>query len=704
MRIEQFFEKAKADNEFAQKSRMLVIRNRIEQTELRKMFLSRPQQFGWIRLCQCVTSAGFVPPADRVFSAIRQMVRAQNEDGKIAYVTGLSALLVLWDFGERASAFEQVKTLLDDASVRVIFFVRSYPEEAQSALAHPRYAEGNSVMVVGEQLDDDNTLEVRLVSSRIANSIDGITCPSLSGFLSDFEIGGFPSQAINITVDSFSTELAGVGGSVKQVINEGDYLRAFCNYNGGMSRDAENWLYAKMVDSGKKMIAAKDFAQMLFFQGNMQSVCRDAPRMLASCTGSECEVLVWMLMHSLRSDRYLYKVLFDPKFNIHYFKSCYINEAILLLGDANERALCHERFEGISEMLREDGSALDAEIADFIEQTKDVDSYQIIPWLTNRTRFEKQECVRRLRTCDLATLPSRFYQALPMLESYLSSYALGDEVLNLYFTEYRRLKVRNEVTDWFYEKARDIQYPLMGIKTREDLLSSVTGEDVAVLVVDAMGAEYLPLIVSLAEKRGLDIAMAAVAQVKIPTSTKFNKITGNGVVLLDGIPDLDNVIHNGAHTHGVSTDEENFVAMLDVFSEIVVPAVSRALAKYKRVVLTADHGASRLAVLSSRQHLAKTLDIRGVDNSTEDWRYLSADPNVLPPLNVASNISGSYWVVKGYDRFSKSGGKLNELHGGLTYEEVLVPFVVFEKGATYTPVQPAVPKPEQLVENDDFDL
>ena len=76
----------------------------------------------------------------------------------------------------------------------------------------------------------------------------------------------------------------------------------------------------------------------------------------------------------------------------------------------------------------------------------------------------------------------------------------------------------------------------------------------------------------------------------------------------------------------------------------------------------------------------------------------------VPPALVASNVAGDYWVVKGYDRMSKSGGKLNELHGGLTYEEAIVPIVVFEKGAVFVPM-PAVSTPkEQFVENDDFDL
>jgi hypothetical protein len=208
----------------------------------------------------------------------------------------------------------------------------------------------------------------------------------------------------------------------------------------------------------------------------------------------------------------------------------------------------------------------------------------------------------------------------------------------------------------------------------------------------------------MAERLGLGIANAVPAMVKIPTSTKFNAIEWPESLLQNGIPELDNIIHNGVHMHGKPTDEENFIAMLKVISERVMPCVAKALAKCKKVVLTADHGASRLAVLANKAGLTSTLTVKGVAETAADWRYLAANPNAIPPEGVASNISGNWWVVKGYDRFSKSGGKLNELHGGLTYEELLVPFVVFERGATFKPTAMIAAPQVQFVENDDFDL
>ena len=213
------------------------------------------------------------------------------------------------------------------------------------------------------------------------------------------------------------------------------------------------------------------------------------------------------------------------------------------------------------------------------------------------------------------TFPSAFFEAFPLLEDYLAPYALGDAALEAYFTEYRAQKVANAVTAEFCAKAREIQYPIMGVKSRDDLLNGVAANgDAALLVVDAMGLEYLPMILSLAKRRGLGVANAVPAMARIPTSTKFNPVKWPEARRLNGIPDLDGIIHNGAHPHGVSTDEENFVALLKVFDEIVMPAVAQGLAAHGKVVLTADHGASRLAVLANRTGLAQTLTTKGVDD------------------------------------------------------------------------------------------
>ena len=299
MTVESFFDKAKSDTAFASKPRLLIIRSRQEQTELRKLFEERPAQFAWVRVSKCVSAEAFVPPADRVLADVRDAVAAANSEGKTAYVTGLSAMLAIWDLSQRTAAFERLREMLDDIKIRFFAIVNDWYDEAKSVFAHPRYAEGQSLMVVGDRPAESGIPEIRLVAKGIGDLMDGVKLPSLSVFVNDYEIGGFTGQSLNICISPYAHQLACVGGGVKQVFREGDFLRLLCNYQGGLGDSAERWLFLKMADAGVRS-AAKDFSQQLFFQGNMGSACRDAPRMIRCKRTATCARSWTILISTVR--------------------------------------------------------------------------------------------------------------------------------------------------------------------------------------------------------------------------------------------------------------------------------------------------------------------------------------------------------------------------------------------------------------------
>lgn len=125
------------------------------------------------------------------------------------------------------------------------------------------------------------------------------------------------------------------------------------------------------------------------------------------------------------------------------------------------------------------------------------------------------------------------------------------------------------------------------------------------------------------------------------------------------------------------------------------------------MVLTADHGTSRLAVLAHLAKKNKTLDdIAGT--TPVSWRIAEIN-NVSTNVDsgdVVANLENTHVSVKGYNRFSFSGGCGFEIHGGATVEECVVPFIVFEKGATYVPPVKIVSDEStaQIVEDSDFDI
>jgi hypothetical protein len=205
-----------------------------------------------------------------------------------------------------------------------------------------------------------------------------------------------------------------------------------------------------------------------------------------------------------------------------------------------------------------------------------------------------------------------------------------------------------------------------------------------------MGAEYMPLLIALAKRRGMNIESQTIAITKLPTETKFNPIKWDKARLLPEVKSIDNIVHDGVIKYELSTPEQNFAETLRIFETEIMNRIADGLNRFIRVVVTADHGASRLAVIAHNEGKGSTLPWNG---QPDDWRYSLAPQGAVRPLEMEQEYfpetGKTYWIVRGYNRLPKMGGKLYELHGGATPEERLVPLVVFTRNAvTEVPKQP----------------
>ena len=138
----------------------------------------------------------------------------------------------------------------------------------------------------------------------------------------------------------------------------------------------------------------------------------------------------------------------------------------------------------------------------------------------------------------------------------------------------------------------------------------------------------------------------------------------------------------------------------------LLPRVAEGLARFERVLVTADHGSSRLAVLAwhAEPKLARTLSWE-TDMEVADWRYRERPGEGACPPELEETLDGRHWVVRGYNRLPKQGGGQGfELHGGATLEERLVPVIIFSRTGQFVPEARTVGKRPQIVEKDDFDL
>ena len=221
--------------------------------------------------------------------------------------------------------------------------------------------------------------------------------------------------------------------------------------------------------------------------------------------------------------------------------------------------------------------------------------------------------------------------------------------------------------------------------TRDAIIAEyATQSDTALLTVDAMGAEYMPLLLSIAKRRSMNIEFQAVAQAKLPTETVFNPMKWEKARILPEIKSIDNIVHYGEEKHEESIPARNFEKTLRFFETKIMNSIAEGLTRFSRVVVTADHGSTRLAVIARNENKGVTLPWdKERDGEPKDWRYTLAPQETSRPSEFESAYfperEETYWIVRGYNRLPKKGGKLYELHGGASLEERLVPVIVFTK-------------------------
>ena len=107
---------------------------------------------------------------------------------------------------------------------------------------------------------------------------------------------------------------------------------------------------------------------------------------------------------------------------------------------------------------------------------------------------------------------------------------------------------------------------------------------------------------------------------------------------------------------------------------IISKAISRAAVelrnrKYKRFILTSDHGASRLAVLRKKEEKYET-NTKGKHSG----RCCEIFENYDIPFAAEEN---GYLVLADYGRFKGSRAANVEVHGGASLEEVIIPIIEF---------------------------
>lgn len=319
----------------------------------------------------------------------------------------------------------------------------------------------------------------------------------------------------------------------------------------------------------------------------------------------------------------------------------------------------------------------DSDIAIFIKENS-IDPLEEIYRLTDNTQIERRQILSWVAHHKWVESYAYVY---PLLSSYLQKFifncgSLSNE-LTAYFEQYKAQKVANQLNADFLAQVENWgkTYKYSRIQTRDNAIKNIPNRQSAFLYwIDAMGVEYLALIVDLAKRKGLSVQID-IGRAELPSLTEYNKSFFENWDGIDKYKEeaLDDIKHNdkGGFFFTSCVDPiylESEIAVIE--KAINFAATKLAMHECKSFVITSDHGASRLAVIKHQEEKYSTET--GGEHSGRCCK-------VFDGCDLTNCVEEKgYFVLTDYGRFKGSRAANVEVHGGASLEEVLVPIITLK--------------------------
>ena len=642
-----------------------------------------------ISISECVGDSVNLSMPDVV---MRKMDEKILRTEQTTIITGIDSYLILLNNENISRFIIALRKRVDDSKLNTVYLLTQ--THLADIFSHPQYEDTLSVFCIAGGGQEFAPTIVTIVPDKwvqVGNNAN--TWSALLRKLGQF----IPFENHTLVLSGWNNKQAGLSEHVSQLFEIECIAHRYYGILQKLPPNVLEKLITKCSEQSSKPLAV---LKELFGEENANP--RLAVKRLVELQSDELWIAyVWYVTQNVDATSYLVKVLKNNVSPSDFLRKYVVETAVDCLTNDKALNLAKERANAIQELVTVSTSL----IIEFIGVTKEYSNDNVAAWLNCGTEAELIEIIRRVSETDLTFGLPKIWKSLYLtLADYLTDdFDYDNKELTEYFREYRRQKIKNFVTDGFVKTAFDIEISPTFV-TRDSILQKLSGDtNTALLIVDGMGAEYYPLILAMAKRRGMNIEFSAVANARLPSSTRFNAVKWNERrCLKPNIYRIDTISHEGARKHEQCSSEENIVATFAVF-ENMFNRIAEAINSYDRVVVTADHGSSRLAVLAYKQQLSTKLHWEG---EIQSGRYVIAPPNMPKPSEFESYYDAdgniSYWVVRGYNCLRS--GTLS-VHGGASIEERLVPVVVFSKTKTSTQVQIPVAKPtvDQLIEKTGFD-
>ena len=281
---------------------------------------------------------------------------------------------------------------------------------------------------------------------------------------------------------------------------------------------------------------------------------------------------------------------------------------------------------------------------------------------------------------------TKLRQIYPELFFYLDHTIHQKDVdIKGYMSRYKAHKLENTLPE-------DDDVYFAGFQTdvydnRYSILADNVDSDTVILWIDALGVEWLPLLNwSITENCDGTISSISVGQAALPTETCFNDLWNSMDTPYRKLDKLDKLAHKGV------IDEPDYYACIEEqlsFVAGVHKQINDLLKEHHRVIVTGDHGTSRLAARFF--HVKDGFSAPKNATVCSYGRYCKVAESVgyaMTNTRLFKRADGMQYIVyTNYDHFKQSGfaagedddnAIYGEVHGGATPEEMLVPIIVID--------------------------
>ncbi len=291
--------------------------------------------------------------------------------------------------------------------------------------------------------------------------------------------------------------------------------------------------------------------------------------------------------------------------------------------------------------------------------------------LSYHTRREKCEGIKLLFqkqhfTFEQVRQREDIRKLFPQLVAYAAPMQGENEWITSYFAQYRLDKLRNQISPELEQMIHEWPEKRFEQKPRTDCLINAKDDAAAIHYWDCVSAEWQPMLKARIEEADPTLEAAGVLVRAVwPTVTSINRQNDQMQVMHFDEKPMDEIIHSSLEY------PDYLLSEFDEIDKIAACAVKQ-MHRSSRVLLSSDHGSSRMAVL------CRQMTIPTPAGATPKYFGRYAD-TATPCEGEGWIVANGCMVVTNYHRFSVPGNCGCENHGGATPEETLVPLLVVQK-------------------------